>query len=148
MNKEQSQFNEEASCPCGTGQTYAVCCKEIHESLPLGSGAETCEQLMRSRYSAYVTGRVDYLVETTHPRSREKGLEEGIKRSMGNTKWLGLSVIRVIQGGPQDKVGKVEFIAKLSEQRHSGKVIESKIHELSRFSRFEGRWIYVDGDLY
>ena len=39
------------TCPCSSGQTYNDCCAPFHrhESLP-----QTAEQLMRSRYSAYV----------------------------------------------------------------------------------------------
>ena len=36
-------------CPCGSGKTYAACCKKIISG---EKKAETPEELMRSRYSA------------------------------------------------------------------------------------------------
>lgn len=50
-------------CPCGDGRPYANCCQPLHQGRPAaGAGG-----LMRSRYSAYVLGLIDYLVQTTLP---------------------------------------------------------------------------------
>jgi len=38
-------------CPCGSQKTYESCCGNFHSGLAL---PETAEELMRSRYSAYV----------------------------------------------------------------------------------------------
>jgi len=148
MNNECGEFDTSNLCPCGTGLSYKKCCQSWHDTQPLGSGAQTCEQLMRSRYSAYVLKKVDFLMETTCPKSREKGLRESILRSLKNTTWVDLTILRTQQGAVNDKIGKVEFIAKFSETKPSGKQVEGKLHELSRFRRYEGRWVYVDGDLY
>ena len=40
----------------------------------------TAEQLMRARYSAYFFRRVDYLVETTNPDTREKSLRKDLEK--------------------------------------------------------------------
>ena len=53
-------------CPCHSGRKYKRCCRLVHEGQPAASP----EALMRSRYSAYVHGEVDYLLNTWHPDTR------------------------------------------------------------------------------
>ena len=50
----------DAPCPCGRSLAYAACCSRWHEG-PQYLQAPTAEALMRSRYSAFVLGRHDYL---------------------------------------------------------------------------------------
>ena len=50
-------------CPCGGGE-YSRCCGPLHRQ---ERRAETAEQLMRSRYSAFAKGEVDYLLHTPQP---------------------------------------------------------------------------------
>lgn len=95
---------------------------------------------MRSRYSAYALGITDYLVTTTHPKSRSRDLRTQIESSHKTTQWLGLSIQSVQNGGAQDKVGKVAFIARFKQQG-----AENSLHELSRFCRYQGDWVYLDG---
>ena len=51
-----------APCPCGGG-VYRDCCGPLHRG---DQRAQTAEQLMRSRYSAFVREELDYLL-VTHP---------------------------------------------------------------------------------
>lgn len=128
------------NCPCGLGQEYKDCCAPFIQGK---TQPETCEQLMRSRYSAYVKGAVNYLVETTHPNARDKGLARSIEASMRGIKWLGLEIASTQAGTAADQIGKVEFTARFEDSGKPG-----HIHELSRFRRFEGNWVYLDGELY
>ena len=48
-------------CPCGSDLTYATCCGRLHRGQ---ARAETAEQLMRSRYSAFARGEIAYLMAT------------------------------------------------------------------------------------
>lgn len=124
-----------APCPCGTALPYACCCGRWHEG-PEHLRAPTAEALMRSRYSAFVLGRADYLLATWHPSTRPAGLapnEPGLR-------WLGLEVKRhEVQDADH---ASVEFVArsKLGGRAH-------RLHELSRFVREDGHWYYVDGDV-
>ncbi len=102
--------------------------------------AKTAEQLMRSRYSAYYHRRADYLVETTHPDTREPNLAKKIKQGLHDVSWQGLTVIQSSKGGLEDKTGKVEFVARY---RLDGEMHE--MHEVSRFRRYKGQWKYLDG---
>lgn len=131
-------MKEENLCPCGSGKTYATCCEPYHKQ----HNAPTCEALMRSRYSAFVFGLVDYLFETTHPNHRAKNLKSDIASTCKGLAWTGLEVREVWQGGEKDKVGKVLFQASFVQEGKNG------VHEEhSRFKRFGKAWMYVDGEV-
>lgn len=125
----------EAPCPCGSGAPHAACCGRFHagESHLLAPDAE---RLMRSRYSAYVLGLVDYLLATWHPSTRPASLEP----DPPGLKWLGLEV-RHHERQDADHA-TVSFVArsKLGGRAH-------RLQETSRFVREDGRWYYVDGDV-
>lgn len=94
---------------------------------------------MRSRYSAYVLGLADYLLQTWHPSTRPAtlDLEPGLR-------WLGLQVwpqAKAPTTAPAD-TATVRFVArsKLGGRAH-------RLAETSRFVRENGQWFYVDGDL-
>lgn len=86
---------------------------------------------MRSRYSAYVRGLDDYVFRTWHPRTRPASVASAVA-------WTGLVIVQTVAGGPDDERGTVEFVATAPGQR---------LHELSRFERRAGRWVYVDADV-
>ena len=75
-------------CPCGSGNLLGACCGTYHAGHP----APSAETLMRSRYSAYVLGLIDYLVETTLP-VQQAGLDRpSIAQWSAQSTWLGLDV--------------------------------------------------------
>lgn len=127
-----------AACPCGRLDAkgrpvgWADCCGPYVEGAALAPDAE---RLMRSRYSAYVRGRSDYLLATWHPSTRPATLD-----LEPNVKWLGLEV-RAHRELGADRA-EVEFVAR---SRWGGR--GQRMHERSRFVREEGRWYYVDGDV-
>ncbi len=100
--------------------------------------AQTAEQLMRSRYTAYVLGDEAYLLRTWHASTRPGEL----KLATAPVKWLGLRIVRTESGGPEDRDGVVEF-----EARYKPHGKAERLHEVSRFVREEGQWYYVDGVL-
>ena len=55
-------------CPCTSGSDYASCCEPI---ITQQQQAKTAEQLMRSRYSAYALGKVDWIVDSQSPDGRQ-----------------------------------------------------------------------------
>ena len=87
----RKQGGELESCPCGSGQPYGDCCEPLISGVRL---ATTPEQLMRSRYSAYVKTAIDYLYETTHPAHRTGYDHEGTRQWAESAQWLGLEVVR------------------------------------------------------
>jgi SEC-C motif-containing protein len=121
-------------CPCGSGQPYRDCCGHY---LDHGESAATAEQLMRSRYTAYTQHREDYLLATWHPDTRPATLE---LTGQPAQQWLGLTVKRHEQTASDQAI--VEFVAryKINGRAH-------RLHEISRFVRKDGEWLYVDGDI-
>lgn len=98
---------------------------------------------MRSRYTAFATGDVDHLVRTWHPRTRPGHLTLDPA-----TTWTGVTVVGSERGGVGDSDGVVEFVARF-EQPSAGAgrgPVRGRLHEVSRFTRRGGRWVYVDGD--
>ena len=130
------------TCPCGQldgkGRplSFAACCGRY---LDCDTPVPDAERLMRSRYSAFVLGRADYLRASWHPSTRpaDLTLEPGVK-------WLGLEVRqhRLIDADHAE----VEFVAR---SRVAGR--GQRLHEHSRFVRESingsAHWLYLDGDL-
>ncbi|MDP6345395.1 MAG: YchJ family protein [Alphaproteobacteria bacterium] len=121
-------------CPCGSAKPLATCCGPYLEGAP----APTAEAVMRSRYSAHVLGNADYLAATLSEDQRADHDEEQARQSFADTKWLGLEIRRTELGGEADETGQVEFVARYrSGQQHAVH------HELSYFTREEGRWVFA-----
>ncbi|MEJ7635003.1 YchJ family protein [Aeromicrobium sp.] len=119
-------------CPCLSGLTYEECCGPLHAGSAV---AQTAEQLMRSRYSAFAEGNADYLVATWDPTTRPDAAELDDGRH-----WYRLDILRTERGGPFDDTGIVEFRA-----YHRSAGGNGSQHETSSFRRQAGRWLYVDG---
>ncbi|KRE85702.1 hypothetical protein ASG75_09035 [Rhodanobacter sp. Soil772] len=122
-------------CPCGNPAGYSQCCGPLHD----GAIAATPEQLMRSRYSAYVLKREDYLLASWHADSRPASLRLAAQQPPPT--WLGLEVRR--QQTVDDSHAIVEFVARY----RLGGGRAQRQHETSRFVRVDDRWYYLDGEL-
>lgn len=129
---KHSLVNPHSPCPCTSDKPYGDCCGRWHAGLAQGVHAPTPEILMRSRYSAYVLGLIDYLLDTWHPSTAPGELE------LAPVKWLGLEVRQAHSTGD---AGIIEFVARY---RENGRAV--RLHEISRFVREEGRWRYIDGE--
>ncbi|MDR7235278.1 YchJ family metal-binding protein [Agrococcus sp. BE272] len=119
-------------CPCGSGLTFGECCGPV---LRGEREAATAEALMRSRFTAFAVGDVDWLLASWHSSTRPRSLEldPGIR-------WLRLDVLGTSDGGPFDREGTVTF-----ESHWTAEGARGSMRELSRFRRDRG-WQYVDGD--
>ena len=128
-----------ASCPCGRvdakkrAVAYVDCCGRFVDHFAT-TPAPDAEHLMRSRYSAFILERADYLLATWHSSMRPASLDFD-----AGAKWLGLEV-REHKMTSAD-TAEVEFVARY---RVAGAAV--RLHERSRFVREDGRWFYVDGD--
>ena len=117
-------------CFCGSGDRYLCCCGRYLEG---GQCPDTPEQLMRSRYCAYVLAREDYLLTTWHPSTRPPNIPPS------QVRWLGLKVIRAANNA---MTGEVEFVA-----RHKMNGKAQRLHEVSHFVNENGHWLYVNGKI-
>lgn len=117
-------------CPCGSGKLFAACCAPFlkKEALPT-----TPEQLMRSRYTAFYTGNVDYLMATQHPSTRQPDERRLLEGTVNETEWLSLRVLNA-------KANFVEFVAFHRTNDRIG-----QLHERSEFTLQSGRWYYLQG---
>ncbi|AHI19972.1 MAG: YchJ family protein [Corynebacterium casei] len=131
-------------CPCGTGLTFGECCKKYHDGAP----APTAETLMRSRFSAFVTGDEAYLLGTWDPDTRPGSLNlaESFAADSG-IRFYRLDIIDTAAGSPLDDTGMVEF-----EAFYKGAAKGSQ-RERSSFRRMQLRddhpreWVYSTGDV-
>ncbi|WP_165068081.1 YchJ family protein [Marisediminicola senii] len=129
-------------CPCLSGEQYGACCGPFHGG---EAAAPTAERLMRSRYSAYVTGDAAYLLATWHPSTRPATLELDAAR-----RFFRLDIIESRGGGMLDADGTVEFCAfstLTTTDPGTGATTRTvdEQHEVSRFVRVDRRWAYLDG---
>ncbi len=118
------------SCPCGHINSYQLCCMPLHKGEIM---ADNPEQLMRSRYSAYVMQEIDYLLSTTHPRMRYLHARVDIENWATANSWERLEIITTLKN-------TVEFKAYF---RHKNKLHIH--HEISDFELENDRWYYVTG---
>ena len=121
------------SCICGNDKNYDESCG------PIISGevsATSAQELMRSRYSAYVRGDGRYLVISTTKENQYEDDAELIEEFSSNVDWLKLDILDVT-------TNIVEFKAYYKE----GSDIQV-LHERSNFIQENGIWLYVDGELY
>lgn len=121
-------------CPCGTGLGFDECCGKYHA----GEKAPTAETLMRSRFSAFVTGDEDYLLRTWDPATRPELLDLADMP----VRFYRLEIIDTVGGGLLDPTGVVEF-----EAFYKGSMVGSQ-RERSTFRRIDdGSWVYTTGDV-
>lgn len=126
-------------CPCGSGSGYAECCQPVISG---ARAAETAQQLMRARYSAYVTAEMDFIFESTHPDHRQGYDHQGTREWAENSEWLGLEIIGTHKGESRDSVGEVEFVACFKENG-----VERRHHECGQFKRAGGTWYFTEGSM-
>lgn len=124
-------------CPCGSNKPFSFCCEAAIEG---HQPALTAEALMRSRYTAFVLGAVDYLISTTAPEQRHPDDATLIAEQMKATTWTGLKIIETDAGQADQLEGMVEFIAHFETLEQ-----KADLHERSYFRKQDNHWVYVDG---
>ncbi|MCQ9121417.1 SEC-C motif-containing protein [Rodentibacter pneumotropicus] len=123
-----------ALCPCQSTKNYADCCGVFHHQQAL---PETAEQLMRSRYSAYVLKNIPYIVETTVPNQQSHLNVQALQDWADNTQWLGLQILKT------ETLTKIQSAVEFNAVFQSEKGEQSH-QERSIFVKIEGRWYFVD----
>lgn len=120
------------ACPCRLGETYDLCCGRFHRSEAI---PPTAERLMRSRFTAFAVGDVDYLLRTWYPRTRPRAIDLD-----PDQRWVRLDILHTARGGLLDNAGTVEFRAHYHQDD-----TQDSLHENSRFVKEGGEWLYLDG---
>lgn len=124
-------------CPCNSQKDYTDCCSLYLEG---NAKAPTAEALMRSRYTAHVKHKIDYIIQTVHPSTREKSDRKAVESWAKEAVWTRLEVLQTRAGKENDETGQVVFKA---HYKHGNQL---KTHyEDSTFKKENGEWFYVDG---
>ncbi|WP_297444005.1 YchJ family metal-binding protein [Sulfurimonas sp.] len=120
-------------CICGNELSFDVCCRPIIEKK---REAQSAEELMRSRYCAYVRANAEYLLYSTVKENRYEDDAPLIEDFSKSVEWLKLDVLNAA-----DDV--VEFKAYYQDAKGI-----KVLHEKSNFTKEDGIWKYKDGELY
>ena len=119
------------TCHCGSGKVFENCCEPFLSGKSFPSSAE---ELMRSRYSAYVTKNVPYIIETTSPKFRKYYSPKSIMEWASNSTWISLEIL-------SSSEKRVKFTASYLDE--NGQLIRHT--EDSRFEKIGERWYFMDG---
>jgi SEC-C motif-containing protein len=125
------------NCPCGSTLAYAECCGPVIAGV---RRAGTAEQLMRSRYSAYVRKELAWLRESLHPDHRADYDEANSRAWAERAEWHGFEILSTAKGGPDDEAGMVEFVVVYTENG-----VRQEHHERSTFRKTGGAWYFAEG---
>jgi len=120
-------------CICGNKEEFDVCCGAIIEAK---RKPQSAEELMRSRYSAYVLANGKYLVLSAVKENRYEDDAELIEEFSSSVEWLKLDVLKTTPNS-------VEFKAYYKDQERM-----KILHEKSNFVIEDDIWRYKDGELY
>ncbi|WP_144571545.1 YchJ family protein [Azomonas agilis] len=124
----------EIPCPCGQPLLLTQCCGLLHA----GQTAASAELLMRSRYTAYVLGNVDYLIRTTLPIQQSALDLEAIRTWSQTSQWLGLQVESVQKLGEQH--ARISFrVNWMDAQGNSHQHAETSL-----FVHLAQGWFFID----
>ena len=96
--------NTPLTCPCQINPSanaviellsYNDCCQKYHGNIDNIEGikADSAERLMRSRYSAFVLVKPDYIIKTTLPVQQELLDVNAIESWAQETNWAGLEIV-------------------------------------------------------
>lgn len=127
-------FTALSTCPCQSEKAYTDCCAPFHRHQ---TRPQTAEQLMRSRYCAYVLKNIPYIVETTVPSQQALLNAAELQAWADGTHWLGLQIVKneILDKTHSAVEFKAIFQGEAGEQTHE---------ERSIFVNIDGRWYFVD----
>ena len=160
--QQQQKKKDDNSCPCGGGRekrSYRNCCAPYHE---YKKQAETPDVLLRTRFSAYAKGKVEYVVNTTHRDNpaqvgsvvNDKQLstfQADVRATCKRVKFTELNILQVEQEEEADQEADeayVTFTCKATVTGQKGtRGTPETMHERSKFVRENGTWTYLDGEV-
>ncbi|NLE86946.1 MAG: YchJ family protein [Myxococcales bacterium] len=126
------------TCPCGKGESLETCCGPF---LAGQKKPRSAEELMRSRYTAFTQGDVDYILKTHDPDTVHQVDRESTEQWAKQSEWLGFELLSVQGGTPEEFQGTIEFVARY---RLKGAQLEHR--ERATFRRQDDTWFFVDGE--
>lgn len=131
----QTNSNRVENCPCGSKKSYKFCCGICHNDI---TNAILPVDLMKSRYTAYTLGDIEYLLKSHHISTRPTSEADEILAWAKSVKWMSLEIIKAEK--PSKNEGFVTFKANFIENNE-----KNVIFETSRFVKENNYWTYIDG---
>jgi SEC-C motif-containing protein len=140
MVKKLDKTDKYSQCPCDSKQPYDKCCRPYHQ----GDLPQTALCLMRSRYSAYSLGLVDYVIASTHKDNAAytedlQAWRQDLESFCRQTSFTGLKILQVEEGV---ETSTVSFTAYLRQGD-----TDASFSEKSNFAKQDGRWLYRSGEI-
>lgn len=129
-------IDEDQLCPCGSGARFGYCCAPVIKG---ERESQTAEELMRARYAAFATGAIEFIVTTTHSRTRRDIDIPHITEWSQTSTWRGLQILDTID--LENNQAYVSFEAQFTQK---GK--DQNHREKSLFEREGGSWRFVSGE--
>ena len=128
-----------STCPCNSTQSFATqpCCEEI---IAGRRKAQTPDELLRARYTAFATGAIEFIGATTHPDALDEYEEAATRQWATTATFTKLDIFETVSDG--EDAAYVTFEAHFTQNR------QKQIHrERSRFERLNGEWFFHSCDL-
>ena len=128
-------------CPCHSKLPYHACCQKFHQ----GTSPPTALELMRSRYSAYALGLINYIIQTTHKESPfyQSSLSTWKKELKIFCKSTAFNNLEILHSEDKGSIAFVTFIATLMQGD-----LDVTFTEKSTFKKEGSRWFYLEGITY
>ena len=120
-------------CYCKSGKNFTLCCQPI---LRVDIVPNTALELMRSRYSAYCLGDVNYLQATTHDHTWSDEELKFIQDWADKSLWQHLEIVEYAEEMVEFKA---YYIFEGKQHLH---------HERSSFKKVNDIYKYLDGEVY
>lgn len=124
-------------CFCGSGHIFTSCCEPF---ISLKKLPKTAEQLIRSRYCAYVEKNIVYIQLTMTGNALKQFDHVSTLTFMNQTNWTSLTILNTEKGLKNHTTGIVEFQAMYLYQNQL-----QTLHEESEFIKINHKWLYCDG---
>ena len=144
----------EGKCMCGSLESYVTCCKSFHE----GAVSDPAS-LIRSRYSAYASSNIDYIISTTSKTSSDYKAfiytpiapTNGIKRWTKSIKSNMIDQYQYVRMEIDSVTVHENGIEATVTWRHlairKGDNVMYPIEEVSALAKLDGTWSYVKGEV-
>jgi len=124
-------------CYCNSKNEFQNCCERIIKKV---HHANSPEQLMRSRYTAFALKNFDYLLATHDPKTKA---DFDLKSNQSWANSVEFTKLEIIKSTADQNKGTVEFKAYYTEIQSKKNFIH---HELSQFRKENNIWYFVSGE--
>lgn len=127
-------------CFCGLNLSYEDCCGRFIDGI---QNAHTPEELMRSRYSAYVQANMNYIARTMQGNAAAGFDPVASQKWAQSIQWLNLTIFDSYKNEENKKIGYVKFQVRYKDADG----VEQHLAEISEFRKINGQWYYTDGKI-